>query len=1201
MKILVGKKQLPLSWLVAGALALGVGDFLGQEANADDYPDSTTGNLASGVYGNDLKVNGTLQPGSNPDPGMTLEDRTEELYHFTGDYFTIGADGGRTEFVWKTAFGKRGAGDDVTMNIVGGTNIFDNQGIYIGSCGAVGATGGETTLNISGGTNVFTQRVIVGSEGNGGENRDQQGVAGHSTITISGGTNIFTYDKTGKFDQNLSLATNTYKVSDVLGEDYEKYLGNGRYESDITPTYEGYIEATDPDSIDDGSYSSLKEYHYYNNYYGVYFSAMSSGTGNGTQNTEGVTLNITGGKNIFNVATYIGGGYDSHSYGSVNSSSNDDDVVWGGTNIVNISGGFTNFAARTFFGAEGSETIVNFTDRGTTFLTGTQTSMDMDRALALSALNNPGSDARWQNTYQGMDLPYVFFGGKEGDETTININGFNKNMTTLDVQTTTFFGGADERWLAGDQLRWTTKEIQTTEDGAYLVETTPYLTNAFFNASGVADFSDNATRQDAGAATVNLIDGKLRIGYVNETAIIADRNNNNNNFTDKDVAASTEQGVPGTVYEPTLYQKRYEQVRLIGAASGSHFNATGGRIEFEVAVHQEQATKIADATSTLYELDGGTDDDYYYRPGAEGHELTPSDTEVGYVGYFAEMEDTVNVDGKDYLVLEAGMIAFDKITLGADVDITVGGIGNIMARSEVVPAEGEAIPAITGQNEFYTNTVFVDTTGTTVDGKTVNIADDTYIDLDKHQGGVDNSSFAKTKYDKWFYTVELEDAIDEITTTNEEGATTTVNGLIAQEGIQTNQVRLHVTTKDLDQTLVGNMKHNDEEFKAVLKNPTENEAVYNAIEQIISTSETAEDAAANFDQLIGTAYGNMAVNQVRRLSSFNTMLADQIVASDISLKNLRNNGCGSNCNSQSCGQCDVCGNCRNWTAWGHFYADGGDVDMRKYIDGYDTETYGAMFAIDWSDCEACHFGVFFNYADTSLASSAPMGVASIDSENYGVGLYAKWLGLCITGGGYGQFIGSANWTEMESSRDLYLDDTFAGETRGISPSVFFERGWIFFPNEKLSINPYLGLQYVYYHSNDFTENGWDEAGDPSDLALNVGEIDHHSLRTLVGLRISRDWMLGFNRDHRLTTRFKGAWMHDLLGDCNPTFTTSHVGNSNFPVWNVHTNNAGRDWAIVGLGVDFDASERISFLVDYNAYINEYTLIHTGMATLRFAF
>ncbi|MBQ6109125.1 MAG: hypothetical protein IJK97_13010, partial [Thermoguttaceae bacterium] len=54
--------------------------------------------------------------------------------------------------------------------------------------------------------------------------------------------------------------------------------------------------------------------------------------------------------------------------------------------------------------------------------------------------------------------------GKEGSAE-VNVNGFNQNMTTLDIQTSTFVGGAHETWLAGDQY------LQETMDDGQLIYT----------------------------------------------------------------------------------------------------------------------------------------------------------------------------------------------------------------------------------------------------------------------------------------------------------------------------------------------------------------------------------------------------------------------------------------------------------------------------------------------------------------------------------------------------------------------------------------------------------------------------------------------------------------------------------------------------------------------------------------------------------
>lgn len=1121
------RKKSSLSWMAAGLIALGAIGLYSPQGTASPIlaaPYNNSETTLVGTYGveraggNYYGVNHNLEPGANPDPGMS--ERSEDMLQFTGTNFNIGKEGEQTEFLWKTNFGKRGNGDAVTINIVEGTNVFDNQGIYMGSRREDDGVGGTTNLNIQGGTNLFTQRVIVGGEG---------GTAGKSTINISDGTNVFTYNKAFDGSETVSLGNQSNTVSGWTGVTLDKYLGDNRFASEVA--------GDDSDwPADSRSYGSIDMYNYYNNYYGVYFSAMAAG-----HKTQGTDLTISGGKNLFNVATYIGGGYDMTPYCSVNTSSNDDDVVSGGTNNVNITGGFTNFAARTYFGAQKSNTTVNFSGKSTTYFMGETISEDMDLALANAKLEVDGSYAAYTNAYKGGDLPYVFLGGKEGTAT-VNVNGFNDNMTTLDIQTSTFVGGAHETWLAGDQY------LQEDLDGQ------PIYTFRDATSSISGNF-ENGIRQDKGVGIFNLNTGKVNIGYVNRTEIVKTRDNDNWNYKDTEPY--------GVVYEPTDYQDRYEQIRLIGAAKGSEFNATGGRLQFEVAVHKDQKGIIDAAKAD------------------------------GYSGYFTdELEDyTTNANGDQVLVLEAGMIAFDKITIGSGVDITVSGIGKLMAQAE------NGGGSVAGQKEFYTNAVFVDTTNATYkttdvifkDNEIVHGEEQTEVSVDLSESYLasldtqSKSTYAKTVYDKWLYKITLED----------------VQPVDGSTGIQTNQVRMHIETKGdkLSDNYIGNIANNADTFTEVLLNGQDRcPEVYDAIEQIVSTSQSAEEAAQNFDLLTGAGYASYAAQQVRRMTNFNSMMQDQLLASDICLKNIRQNG-GNGCN-----QCGSCGNCCNhWTAWGHFYGDGGKVEMNSdYLSGYNTNTWGGMLALDWTNCESCHVGMFFDFAKMNMDSSAPMGNFDLESDNYTIGLYGKWLGLFCTGG-YGSLIATLGISNMDAHRDLYLDDSFDGSSKGLLPTVFYERGWIFFPCERFSLNPFFNLQYAYFHNDDFTENGVNEVGDPSPLALNVGDIDHHSLRTQVGIRVNRDWMIGSCHDRRLTTRFKGAWLHDLLGQVDPVVTTSHVGYPDFPVWNVKGNNAGRDWGIIGFGIDFNASSRLSFLFDYNCYVNEYTTIHYGMATMRFNF
>ena len=360
------KRNFSLLWMTAAVLVLSIGRV--GYAGAVDVKSSST--ITAGEYGRGLGLDSRPSPG---EVGQSFVD--EDMLQFTNTKITIGASGGDTIFLWKTQFGERGTGNLLTLRIVDGNNTFDNQGIYIGSRSGIGGVGGDVKVTFDGGNNLFTQRAIFGGEG--GKNGASSSLAGKSTVTFNGGTTVFQYDK--RFSDNK-----------YLGENYAFTAGTREWNGQ---TY---------------SYTALDSYNYYRNYYGVYFSAMSEeevvGGGADGGNTQGATLTFNGGTTIFNVETNVGGSYDLTPRCSVNTSSDDDDVVYGGTNLVTLNGGINTFGARTYFGAGGSDTTVLFKG-GMTSFTGEYTSVDMDEALATTE--------HWsQNTYRGNDLPYAYFGGK---------------------------------------------------------------------------------------------------------------------------------------------------------------------------------------------------------------------------------------------------------------------------------------------------------------------------------------------------------------------------------------------------------------------------------------------------------------------------------------------------------------------------------------------------------------------------------------------------------------------------------------------------------------------------------------------------------------------------------------------------------------------------------------------------------------------
>ncbi len=1072
-------KKIRYALLAASLLAFGTA----VPAFAVTYTDSQTTNITGDVGKTYTDTDGNVHnlgvQWTNYDDS-TLADRSEDALQFSQKDLTIN----NATVNWKTIFGERGKGNNENITLTG-TNKFDNQGIYFGSRSGEKSAGfgGDVTLTMDG-NNEFTQRAVIGGEGGYGADT---GITGRSMVTISGGTNTFNYNK-----ENYGA---------------DKYYGCDDPEN-------GYIPYTD--GSEGPKYHS---YDYWDNYYGVYLSAIGNSSVPGAisdgSNTKGATLTIDGGHNTFNVQTAIGGGYDLTPYCSVQTSSDDNDVVWGGSNEIVVNDGINEFAGRTFFGAAGSSTLVDFNGESNTAFTGKYISDNMDRAEALREDGKPG------NSYRGGDLPYVYFGGKTLTEqdsqllksgtgssvdvplltsnTTVNFNGSNDDKEVASFMTTAFFGGADERWLAGDQTR--------EEDG----ETT---NNFYFGWNAGSLVGTNATRQDDGVANVTLNGGTVTVGNVNTTPIVATRSSE------------------PWEYDIESYQSRYEQVRLIGASDGSTFTTTGGTLKFQVATHDKSSSDYQQAVAD------------------------------GYTGYFTDLSTEVeNPVTQVYtentpVQLESGMIAFDSINISADTQVKIKDLSGVIA------TQGQS-------KDFYTNPVLVDTTGAT----SVN---DTYVDLSQNSGTDSPVVMGKTEYDYYFYKVIAED-VDP--------------NHAASDGIQTNQVRLHIVGPDkpIEDYFVGNMEDNTDTILDIIKDkePTD---LYEQIDDIISDSTSAEEVAERFDQLVGATYGDLAAAKVQHLSAFNLQLANKLLGND-----------NTRCDFWNCGSCEeedgslFCP-CiySNRNIWGSFHADGGRIDMHRYYAGYKSSSWGVTVGLDWYNEDESHFGVFFDYTDYQIGSTAKYGETNARAKDYTIGAYAKFDGYYI--GGYNTAIVSVGISNTEGNR-AGLAESSSMYAKGAIPCLYSEHGWQYLFDERFTLNPFVGLQFTCYTSSGFVEDSQNNTtGEAGVLGISADDMVYGSLHTNVGVRGNWNWFTDTENCRSFNTNFKTVWIHELLNE-DPVRDVRIQDT----LLRIRSNSGGRDWADLGLGLDFKACNRLSFNVDYDLFLNGYTLIHTGMASATFAF
>jgi outer membrane autotransporter protein len=110
------------------------------------------------------------------------------------------------------------------------------------------------------------------------------------------------------------------------------------------------------------------------------------------------------------------------------------------------------------------------------------------------------------------------------------------------------------------------------------------------------------------------------------------------------------------------------------------------------------------------------------------------------------------------------------------------------------------------------------------------------------------------------------------------------------------------------------------------------------------------------------------------------------------------------------------------------------------------------------------------------------------------------------------------------------------------------------------------------------------------MGLEVSGIDTHSLRSFVGGRLLMEPSIG-RYGMTVTPVLRGSWMHEYLDTTsvvNAQF--AGVGGAGFTANGL---NLGRDWAILGTGLNFSNNNRLELGVNYDTQFNDRQVLHIG--------
>jgi uncharacterized protein with beta-barrel porin domain len=275
-----------------------------------------------------------------------------------------------------------------------------------------------------------------------------------------------------------------------------------------------------------------------------------------------------------------------------------------------------------------------------------------------------------------------------------------------------------------------------------------------------------------------------------------------------------------------------------------------------------------------------------------------------------------------------------------------------------------------------------------------------------------------------------------------------------------------------------------------------------------------------------------------------------------------------------------------WDGWVTGYGLGGNAQGDGNASGGTYGIGGTLFAVQRGLDDRHTFGLFGTFAGLNLNLTDLAQAAT--ANDFQFGSYLRGTNGC----NYYLVASSVGFTDYSATRGIEFDGISRvahGDTNGWQASAWLERG-LQFQVGRSAIQPFMAIQYIYLRQNGFTETGADS------LNLQVDGIDTNALRGILGIYGDRPVQL--QNGQVIAPRLRALWLHEFLQpetSFNSTF--SSVGGASFITQGL---NYGRDWAVLGGGLNWLLTDRCSLFADYDLQVNAVQALHLGSGGLQYA-
>ena len=279
-----------------------------------------------------------------------------------------------------------------------------------------------------------------------------------------------------------------------------------------------------------------------------------------------------------------------------------------------------------------------------------------------------------------------------------------------------------------------------------------------------------------------------------------------------------------------------------------------------------------------------------------------------------------------------------------------------------------------------------------------------------------------------------------------------------------------------------------------------------------------------------------------------------------------------------------CGNSDTLLGWVRGFSLSGDTDTDSYgASGFDMSTSGTEIAFRNCVAENATIGGFVNLATSDVRLNDVNQFAKIDTTMFGATLQVsgpKLYSLLIGGVGIQDYEVTRQFTFIDPGRQTRSD--FGGN----QAFAYIEQGMQLRTAAGL-IQPFVALQGIYHNQERFLEDG------PNSFSLDLrgNSISTESLRGLLGISFR-----GPVGSAPVMMNIQAAWMHEYLDAAQEFSSHSYwqeLFNDQTTQVQILGNDVGRDFAILGAGINWQATKRLGLIADYQHQISSAQRFHVG--------